>query len=188
MEPANQLANIRVAILSTMGFEKIELTGVRDALVEAGATVHIIAPEGEAIRAFEFPDWADELPVDQTLATASANNYDALYIPGGIINPDLLRLDERAIDFVRAFVDADKPIGSMCHGPWLLVSADAVRGRRIASWPSLKDDLTNAGATWADEAAVVDGNIVTARNPDDIPEFNSTLIAHFASASVSMNS
>lgn len=178
------LSGRRIAVLSTLGFEKIELVSVRDALIDAGAEVRIVAPEGPTIRAFEFPNWSDELGVDQTLADARPEDYDALYLPGGIINPDLLRLDRRAIAFVRAFVEAGKPIGSMCHGPWLLISAEAVRGRRIAAWPSLKDDLENAGATWVDEAVVRDGNIVTARSPADIPKLNPALIAHFAPAAL----
>lgn len=174
------LSGRRIAILSTLGFEKVELVAVRDALLAGGASVDVVAPEGPTIRAFEFPDWSDEIDVDRTLDKASPSDYDALYLPGGIINPDLLRMNATAIGFVRAFVSAGKPIGSMCHGPWLLISAGAVAGRRIAAWPSLKDDLKNAGAEWADEPVVQDGNIVTARNPGDIPQLNAALVEHFA--------
>jgi protease I len=176
----NSLAGRRIAILSTLGFEKVELVAVRDALLAARATVHVVSPDGPTIRAFEFPEWAGEVAVDRTLAEARADDYDALYLPGGIINPDLLRLDARAIAFVRAFVDAGKPIGAMCHGPWLLISAGAVKGRRIAAWPSLRWDLQNASATYADEPVVRDGPFVTSRNPGDIPQLNAALIEHFA--------
>jgi len=176
----SSLAGRRVAVLSTMGFERVELIGPRDALREAEATVHIVAPEGPTIRAFEFPEWADEVPVDRTLDEGRPEDYDALYLPGGIINPDLLRLDERALGFIRAFVATGKPIASMCHGPWLLISAGAVRGRRVAAWPSLRWDLVNAGATYVDEPVVADGPLVTARNPEDIPKLNAALLGHFA--------
>lgn len=174
------LTGQRIAIVSTLGFEKVELVAVRDALLAAGALVDVLAPEGPTIRAFEFPEWSDEIAVDCTLARAAADDYDALYLPGGIINPDLLRMDQRAIDLIRAFARAGKPIGSMCHGPWLLISAGLVRGLRVAAWPSLKDDLRNAGATFVDEPVALDGMIVTARRPDDIHAFCDALIDHFA--------
>jgi protease I len=175
----NSLTGRRIAILSTLGFEKVEFVAVRDALVAAGATVHVVSPEGPTIRAFEFPEWAVEVEVDRTLAEARADDYDGLYLPGGIIKPDLLRLDARAIALVRAFGDQGKPIGAMCHGPWLLISAGLARGRRIAAWPSLKWDLENAGAAYVDEPVVRDGPFVTACNPDDIPQLNPALVEHF---------
>jgi protease I len=174
------LANLRVAILSTLGFERVELVAVRDALAAAGALVEVVSPDGPTIRSFEFPDWAEEVTVDRTLAEARSEDYDALYLPGGVINPDLLRIDARALAFIRAFADRGRPIASMCHGPWLLISAGIVRGHRIAAWPSLREDLVNAGATFVDEPVVRDGMLVTARKPDDIPQLCEALMSHFA--------
>lgn len=182
------LKGIRVAILATDGVEQVELTGPRRALDEAGATTVLVSPPEQhfvtqdpgKIRALDTLSWGDEFDVDLALEDADPNDFHALYLPGGIINPDLLRLNPQVTSFVREFFDSGKPVASMCHGPWNIISAGVARGRRIASWPSLKDDLENAGATWVDEAAVVDGNLVTSRNPDDIPYLNEAMIKLFA--------
>jgi len=176
---AQSLAGKKVAILSTMGFEKAELVEPLKALKQAGATVHVISPDGKPIRAFEFPNWAEDLPADKSLAQVKPADYDALYLPGGIINPDLLRTYPEAVQFVKDFAATGKPMGSMCHGPSVLITADLVKGKRITSWPSIKADLVNAGAQWVDQPVVVDGNLVTARNPGDIPALNREMIKLF---------
>ncbi len=186
---AQPLAGRRVAVLATDGVEQVELTAPRAALDAAGATTVLVSPREhwvtgtpERLRALDTLRWGDEFPVDLALEEADPAAFDALYLPGGIINPDLLRLHPKAAPFVRAFFDAGKPVASMCHGPWLLVSAGVARGRRVAAWPSLRDDLHNAGATWVDEAVVRDGSLVTARNPGDIPQFAPAVVALFAEA------
>jgi len=188
MDGRKPLEETKVAILATDGVERVELTGPRRALDEAGAETHLVSPpeqhfvtgDPEKIRALETLDWSEEFVVDVALSDADPEDYDALYLPGGIINPDLLRLNPAVPGFVAAFFDAGKPVASMCHGPWNIISAGRAGGRRIASWPSLRDDLTNAGAEWADEEVVVDGNLVTSRNPDDIPALNREMVALFA--------
>jgi len=183
-----RLAGTKVAILATDGVERVELTEPRRALEEAGAETHLVSPpeqhfvtgDPEKIRALETLGWSEEFSVDVALEEADPNDYDALYLPGGIINPDLLRLNPAVPAFVGAFFDAGKPVASMCHGPWNIISAGRAGGRRIASWPSLRDDLENAGAEWADEEVVVDGNLVTSRNPGDIPALNREMVKLFA--------
>ena len=185
IEGTNDMADIhglKIAILVTDGFEQVELTEPRKALDAAGADTVIVSPKDSQVRAWKFTEWGDSLPVDLPLAEARPDQFDALLLPGGVINPDALRMDGKAIAFVKAFFDAGKPVASICHGPWTLIEADAVRGRRLTSWPSLRTDLRNAGADWVDEAVVVDGNLVTSRKPDDIPSFNREVITLFAGA------
>ena len=169
-----------IAILATDGFEQSELIEPKRALEEAGATVHLIAPQGGTIRGWDETDWGKEVAVDLELGQARADSYDGLVLPGGQINPDKLRLEPQAVAFVHAFFNAGKPVGAICHGPWLLVEADVARGRRVTSYPSIRTDLKNAGAEWVDQEVVVDQGLVTSRKPDDLPAFNAKLIEEFA--------
>ncbi|WP_142850771.1 type 1 glutamine amidotransferase domain-containing protein [Telmatospirillum sp. J64-1] len=161
----------KVAILATDGFEQVELTEPRDKLAQAGAQVEIISPKTGEIKAWKFTDWGESVPVDRSLDEARPEDYDLLVLPGGQINPDKLRTEPKAVDFVRNFCGSGKPVAAICHGPWMLVEAGVVQGRRVTSWPSLRTDLSNAGAQWVDEQVVEDGNIVTSRKPDDLPAF-----------------
>jgi deglycase len=170
----------KIAILATDGFEQVELTEPRKALEQAGATTQIVSPKEGEIRGWNFKDWGQSIHVDKTLDQAKAKDYDALLLPGGVINPDHLRLESKAVNFVKEFVHEGKLIAAICHGPWTLIEADAVRGRTMTSWPSLKTDLKNAGAHWVDQAVVADGNFVTSRKPDDIPAFNKKVIEEIA--------
>lgn len=170
----------KVAILVTNGFEQVEMTEPKRALEQAGAQTFIISPEREQVQAWQHFDKGDTFRVDVPLDQARPEDYDALLLPGGVANPDQLRTDERAVRFVRAFFEAGKPVAAICHGPWLLVEADVVRGRTVTSWPSLKTDLKNAGARWVDQEVVVDQGLVTSRNPNDIPAFNRKMIEEFA--------
>ena len=176
---AGELNGKKVAILVENGFERVEMTEPRKALEEAGAGTDLVSPVKGKVRGWEFTDWGDEFDVDVQLADATADDYDALMLPGGVINPDKLRLHPDAIEFIRAFVDQGKPIAAICHGPWTLINAQAVRGRTMTSWPSLQVDLINAGAKWVDREVVVDDGIVTSRKPDDIPAFNRKMIEEF---------
>jgi protease I len=176
------LEGLKVAILVEDGFEEIELVEPRAALNQAGAVTSIVSPKGEPVRGWKFTDWGGYFLVDVALSEAHPQDFDALLLPGGVMNPDKLRTEPEAVAFVKAFFDAGKPVASICHGPWTVVEAGAARGRRIASWPSLKTDLRNAGAEWVDEEAVVDGNLVTSRKPDDIPAFNREMINLFSQA------
>jgi protease I len=178
------LEGLKVAILVDDGFEQVELIEPRKALDQAGAETRIVSPKGERVRGWNFTDWGDELPVDVLLDGAKPEDFDALLLPGGVFNPDALRMQPKAVAFVKAFFDAGKPVASICHGPWTVIEAGAAQGRRIASWPSLKTDLRNAGAEWVDQEVVVDGNLVTSRNPDDIPAFNRAMIDLFAQSLV----
>jgi len=175
-----ELEGKKVAVLATHGVERSELLEPMRALREAGATVHLIAPHGGTVRTWSNKNWADEVPVDRTLADVHVDEYDALILPGGVLNPDALRIVPDAVAFVRAFFDAGKPMGAICHGPWLLVEADVVRGRRATSWPSLRTDLTNAGGRWEDAEVVVDRGLITSRKPADLPAFNRRLIEAIA--------
>jgi protease I len=166
------LAGLRVAILATDGFEQAELTEPRKALDTAGAQTEIVSPKQGKVRGWKMKEWGDEVRVDQTLDDADPNDYDALLLPGGVINADALRMQPRAVKFVKSFFDSDKPVGVICHASWALIESGNARGHRMTSWPSLKTDLTNAGAQWVDEEVVVDGKLVTSRKPDDIPAFN----------------
>lgn len=177
---ASKLKGLKVAILVANGFEQVEMTEPRKALEKAGAEVEIVSPESGKVKGWNHTEWADEFDVEVPLMHASADDYDALMLPGGVMNPDRLRLQDEAIDFIKEFVKADKPIAAICHAPWTLINAKAVDGRRITSWPSLRMDLINAGAIWVDEEAVRDGQIVTSRKPDDIPAFNEKMIEMFA--------
>jgi protease I len=171
----------RIAILTANeGVEQVEYTEPRKALEDAGATVEHIAPEKDAVQMFNHLDKADTFQADKAVSDASAGDYDGLMLPGGVANPDNLRMHDDAVRFVRDFVNAGKPIAAICHAPWILVEADAVRGRTLASWPSLKTDIRNAGGTWVDEQVHVDQGLVTSRKPDDIPAFNEKMIEEFA--------
>lgn len=167
----------RVLIIATDGFEQSELTGPRDALNEAGIETVIASPEAGTIKGWQHTDWGDSVSVDMTLDEVDAGAFDALVLPGGQMNPDVLRLNETAVGLVRSFVQAGKPVAAICHGPWLLVEADVVQGRTLTSWPSIRTDLRNAGANVVDEEVAVDGNIITSRKPDDIPAFSKAIIA-----------
>jgi protease I len=173
------LEGLKVAILVTDGFEQVELLEPRRALDQAGAETRVVSPKTDRVRGWNFTDWGDELPVDVPLDRARPDDFDALLLPGGVINPDTLRIIPAAVAFAKAFFDADKPVAAICHGPWTIIETGAARGRRIASWPSLRTDLRNAGAEWVDEPAVVDGHLVSSRKPDDIPAFNREMIALF---------
>jgi protease I len=171
MTIAQNLENRTVAILATNGFEQSELTEPRDQLVKAGATVHIVSPGEEKIRGWDGDDWGDEVEVDVALAEADPGDYDALVLPGGQINPDLLRVNEDALAFIEAF-DADaKPLAAICHAPWLLIETGIADGRRMTCYQSIRTDLENAGADVVDEEAVVDGHLITSRNPGDLDAF-----------------
>jgi protease I len=170
----------RVAILATDGVEQAELQEPRKALDEAGAKTVVVSPNGGRIKGWQHDHWGDEIPVDLTLDQASADDFDALMLPGGVMNPDKLRTDQRAVRFVRSFFEAGKPVAAICHGPWLLVEAGVVRGRTVTSWPSLQTDIKNAGGSWVDREVVTDQGLVTSRKPDDIPAFNRKMIEEFA--------
>ena len=173
---ASNLKGKKVAILATDGFEQAELFEPRKALDEAGAKTEVISPKNGKIKGWNLKDWGESANVDKTLENANPNDYDALVLPGGVINPDHLRADPSAVNFVRQFVATGKPIAAICHGPWTLVEADAVRGKTVTSWPSLKTDLKNAGANWVDQEVVADAQFITSRKPDDLPAFNNALI------------
>jgi protease I len=177
---ADQLKGKRVAALATHGFEQDELLKPRAALRDAGATVDIVSPETGKIRAWNHTQWGEDVTVDRSLQQADVSTYDALLLPGGVMNPDRLRMNPQAVQFVKRFFDDGKPIAVICHGPWTLVEAGVVRGLTMTSWPSLKTDLTNAGAKWVDQEVVVDRGIVSSRKPDDIPAFNRKMIEEFA--------
>jgi protease I len=170
----------RIAILATEGFEQVELEKPRAALQQAGAETEVISPAKDKIRGWNMKDWGNEVDVDVPLSSADPQRYDALLLPGGVMNPDKLRMIPEAVDFVRHFVHAGKPIAAICHGPWMLVEAGAARGRTLTSWPSLHTDITNAGGNWVDEEVVIDRGIVTSRKPDDIPAFNAKMIELFS--------
>lgn len=177
---AHDLSGRRVAILMTDGFEEIEMTKPRAALDEAGARTRIVSPAGDTVRSWAFTDWGREYPVDQPLDGANPEDFDALLLPGGVINPDALRTQPRAVAFVKAFFEAGKPVASICHGPWTIIETGVPRGRRMTSWPSLKTDLKNAGADWVDQEVVVDQGLITSRSPDDLPAFNAKMVEEFA--------
>jgi protease I len=179
---AQNLNGMRVAILATDGFEQSELLEPRRALDEAGASTEVVSLKSGEIRGWNHKEWGETVVVDKTVDSIDAKNYDALLLPGGVMNPDKLRMDAKAVAFVKAFVDAKKPVGAICHGPWTIIEAGAAKGRTLTSWPSLKTDIQNAGGRWVDQEAVVDGNFVTSRNPKDIPAFNREIIKLFATA------
>lgn len=166
----------RVLIMATDGFEQSELTGPRDALNAAGIETVVASPEAGQIKGWNHTDWGDSVAVDMTLDQVDPADFDGLVLPGGQINPDKLRMDETAVDLVRGFAQAGKPVAAICHGPWLLAEAGLVRDRTVTSWPSIRTDLRNAGAEVIDKEVVIDGNIITSRNPDDIPAFSNAVI------------
>ena len=171
----------RVAILATDGVEQVELLEPKAALDKAGARTEVISLKAGEIQGMNHDEKGARIPVDRELADVSAADYDALLLPGGVANPDRLRTDQRAVNFVRDFFERDKPVAAICHGPWLLVEAGVLQGRTITSWPSLKTDIQNAGGTWVDKTVQVDQRLVTSRKPDDIPQFNQRMLQTFAS-------
>lgn len=177
------LDGLNVAILVADGFEEVELTEPRKALDQAGADTNVVSPKADRVRSWNFTDWGSDFPVDVPLEEADPDDFDALLLPGGVFNPDTLRIQPKAVAFVKAFFDDAKPVAAICHGPWTIINAGGARGRRMTSWPSLEVDLRNAGADWTDQEAVVDQGLVTSRRPDDIPAFNRTMIGLFSRAS-----
>ena len=177
---ANELKGKKVAILVAKGFEQVELTDPRQALEDAGAKTFIVSPEESIVRGWNFTEWGDEMHVDVELDTANPGDYDALLLPGGVMNPDHLRMNPKAVEFCKAFFDTHKPVAAICHGPWLLVEAGVLRGRKLTSWPSIRTDIVNAGGEWRDEQVIVDNGLVTSRKPDDILAFNRKMIEEFA--------
>ena len=176
------LEGLRVAILATDGFEQVELTGPRRALERAGADTQLVAPEDGTIRGWNHSEWGDEIDVDVPLADADPEDFDALLLPGGVMSPDHLRMEPEAVGFVKAFFESSKPVAAICHGPWMLVEADVVRDRELTSWRSLRTDLENAGARWSDREVVIDGTLVTSRDPDDLPAFERAIVDTFSRA------
>jgi protease I len=177
---ANRLDGKKVAILIDNGFEQVEMTEPKKALEDAGARTTIVSPQQARVKGWQHTEWGDEFPVDVTLSSAVPGDYDALLLPGGVMNPDHLRMNKAAVQFVKAFVQDRKPIAAICHGPWTLIEAGAVKGRTMTSYPSLQTDLKNAGADWVDQEVVVDEGLVTSRKPDDIPAFNRKMVEEFA--------
>ena len=177
---STKLVGIRIAILATHGFEQSELEKPRHALDNAGADTFIISPEENEIMGWNETHWGNMVKVDGKLSDADANDFDGLLLPGGVLNPDTLRMLPEAVQFVRAFFDARKPIAAICHGPQLLIEAGVVKNRTVTSFPSIRTDLTNAGAYWVDQAVVTDQGIVTSRRPADIPRFNEKIIEEFS--------
>jgi protease I len=175
-----QLNGKRIAFLATDGVEQVELTEPWKAVEKAGGTPELVSLESGEIQGFEHFDKGDRFPVDKPVSEADPLDYDALVLPGGVINPDILRTDPGAMEFVRAFFEQGKPVGAICHGPWSLVEADVVEDRRVTSWPSLKTDIRNAGGTWVDEQIVVDRGLFTSRKPDDLPTFCAKLVEEVA--------
>ena len=173
---ASKLNGKKIAILATDGFEQAELIEPRKALEGAGAATVLIAPKGGEIKGWKLKDWGDKVKVDKALGEANPNDYDALVLPGGVINPDHLRMDPAAVNFVRQFVSTGKTVAAICHGPWTLLEAGVLNGRTVTSWPSLKTDLKNAGAKWVDQEVVTDGQFIFSRKPDDLPAFNKAII------------
>jgi protease I len=177
--PSN-LQGKTIAILATDGFEQSELLKPKQALEEAGARTQVVSPTENKIKGWEKKDWGKEVPVDVPLKSANPAQYDALLLPGGVMNPDQLRMNPDAVNFVKYFIDNRKPVAAICHGPWMLVEAGAVRGRTVTSWPSLKTDIRNAGGTWEDKEVISSNGVVTSRKPDDIPAFNREMIELFS--------
>lgn len=177
---AEQLSGKRVAALVTKGFEQVELFEPRKALEAAGATVHVVSPESDTVRGWNHTEWGNEVRVDKRLDQVRADDYDALLLPGGVMNPDRLRINAKAVSLVKQFFDDGKPIAVICHGPWTLIEAGVVRGIKLTSYPSVKTDLQNAGAEWVDQEVVIDRGIVSSRKPDDLPAFNRAMIEEFA--------
>jgi protease I len=173
------LQGIKVAILATDGVEQVELLKPRQALKDAGAQTMVVSPKSGKIKGWNHTEWGEQIPVDVELSNANPQDFDALLLPGGVQNPDKLRMDPKAVQFVKAFFQAGKPVAAICHAAWTILEAGEAKGLRITSWPSLKTDLTNAGAEWVDLEVVRDRNVVSSRNPDDIPAFNRGMIDLF---------
>jgi protease I len=176
------LNGVKVAILATDGFEQSELLDPRRALDQAGASTVVVSLKSGQIKGWNHKEWGETIAVDDTVDSVDAKNFDALLLPGGVMNPDKLRMDAKAVAFVKAFFAAKKPVAAICHGPWTIIEAGAAKGRTLTSWPSLKTDVQNAGGTWVDQETMVDGNLVTSRNPKDIPAFNREILKLFAAA------
>lgn len=176
----NKLQGKRIAFLATNGFEQVELTQPWQSMKEAGAEVELLAPKSGEIYGMNHLDKADTFPVTRAVADADPTDYDGLVLPGGVANPDALRMDEKSVRFVRAFFEQSKPVAAICHGPWTLVEANVVKGRTLTSWPSLKTDISNAGGTWVDEEVHVDQGLVTSRKPGDLQAFCNKAIEEFA--------
>lgn len=177
---ANQLNGKKIAILVEQGFEQIEMTDPRNAVEAAGALTHLISPRSGQVKGWNHSYWGNSFQVDVILDHAKPEDYDALILPGGVMNPDKLRMNPQAVHFVRAFFDAGKPVGAICHAPWMLIEAGVVKDRTLTSYPSLKTDLINAGAIWVDEEVVTDNGLVTSRNPNDLPAFSRKIVEEFA--------
>jgi protease I len=176
----NNLQGKTIAILATDGFEQVELTKPKQALEEAGARTQVVSPKDDKIKGWDKTEWGEDVKVDVPLNSADPSHYDALLLPGGVMNPDHLRMNPDAVQFVKHFFEQSKPVAAICHGPWMLVEAGAVKGRTLTSWPSLKTDIKNAGGTWVDQEVVQSNGVVTSRKPDDIPAFNREMIALFS--------
>lgn len=175
----NKLSGKKIAFLATDGFEQVELTKPWNAIKDAGAEVVLVSLKSGKIQGFNHDEKADQFTVDKTVEDVSASDFNGLVLPGGVFNPDALRVNKKAVSFVRDFFTKHKPVAAVCHGPWMLIEADVVRGRKVTSWPSLQTDLKNAGATWVDEECVCDQGLVTSRNPDDLPAFCAKAIEEF---------
>lgn len=176
----NKLDGIKVAILATDGFEQSELFEPKKALEESGAETEVLSIKNGEIKGWNETDWGKTIAVDKLVSQANADDYDALVLPGGVMNPDKLRVDDDAVSFVKSFFEAGKPVGAICHGPWTLINAEVVKGREMTSYHTIRKDLENAGAKWTDSEVVTDNGLVTSRNPNDIPAFNKKIIEEFA--------
>ncbi|HET6637453.1 MAG TPA: type 1 glutamine amidotransferase domain-containing protein [Gemmatimonadota bacterium] len=177
---AKDLTGKRVAIVVADGFEQVEMTSPREALEEAGAETYLVSIEERRVKGWKHTVWGDTFDVDVPIDEADPEDYDALVLPGGVMNPDKLRRDERVLEFVRAFFEEGKPVASICHGPWTLIDAGVAEGRRMTSYPSIRKDLENAGVEWTDQEVVVDNGLVTSRKPEDLPAFNAKMIEEIA--------
>ena len=167
-----KLKGSKVAILATDGFEQVELMEPKKALENAGATTHVLSPKSGEIKGWKFKEWGDAVKVDKTIEQARVADYEVLVLPGGVMNPDHLRMEPKAVQFVREFAQSGKPVAAICHGAWTLIEAGVVKGKTMTSWPSLKTDMKNAGANWVDREVVVDGNFITSRKPEDLRAFS----------------
>lgn len=171
-----ELKNLKVAILTENGFEQVELTSPKEAMEQAGVKVHIVSPQRKEVKAWDKDKWGITLPVDVTIENANADEYDGLLLPGGVLNPDKLRMNEMAIEFVKRFLEAGKPVAAICHGPQTLIETGLMEGKEMTSYPSIKTDLINAGVKWVDREVVVDNGLVSSRSPEDLPAFNNKLL------------
>jgi len=170
----------KIAILADNGFEQVELEKPKQALEQEGAITHVISPQKEEVKGWEMTDWGTPVKVDVNLSQAQATDYDALLLPGGVMNPDHLRTNKEAVNFVKEIMQAGKPIAAICHGPWTLIETGLLQGRTMTSYPSISTDLKNAGVNWVDEEVVIDKGLVTSRKPDDIPAFNQKMVQEFS--------